>query len=246
MPRYTESEARTAIAESKTLTEALRRLGVRPAGGNHAVLRRWAGEWGIPTDHLDSHAVLRSLSRARKPLDEVMVNGSTYDRTSLKRRLLAQGLKEARCELCGQDEHWHGRRMSLILDHVNGVADDHRLENLRIVCPNCAATLDTHCARNMPRPACRRCGARLRSSARRYCSYACWNASEEAAAQRASRRVVERPDHDELMAALATASHAAVGRRYGVSATTIYRWVRRGMAQPSREPASEAPARELP
>ena len=48
-----------------------------------------------------------------------------------------------RCELCGQTESWRGRTMALILDHVNGVPTDNRLENLRIVCPNCAATLDT-------------------------------------------------------------------------------------------------------
>ena len=41
--------------------------------------------------------------------------------------------------------------MALILDHINGVATDNRLENLQIVCPNCAATLDTHCGRNLPR-----------------------------------------------------------------------------------------------
>ena len=53
--------------------------------------------------------------------------------------------------------------MSLILDHINGVADDNRLENLQIVCPNCAATLDTHCGRANRLPvgdrACLRCGA---------------------------------------------------------------------------------------
>ena len=61
--------------------------------------------------------------------------------------LFEEGLKERRCEMCGQDENWHGRTMSLILDHINGVPDDNRLENLRIVCPNCAATLETHCGR---------------------------------------------------------------------------------------------------
>jgi hypothetical protein len=41
-----------------------------------------------------------------------------------------------------------GKKMSLILDHINGINNDNRIENLRIVCPNCNATLDTHCRGN--------------------------------------------------------------------------------------------------
>ena len=80
----------------------------------------------------------------------------------------AKGLKQPSCEMCGQDELWRGRRLALILDHVNGVRDDNRLENLRIVCPNCAATLDTHCGRNVHAPArtARRCGAGFSPRAR--------------------------------------------------------------------------------
>ena len=226
MPRYSEEQARSAVAASESLTEALRRLGVRPAGGNAAVLRSWIAAWGIATEHFDPHAALRRAAKAPRPLAEVMVEGSTYGRASLKRRLFAEGLKQRTCELCGQGELWHGRRMSLILDHVNGVPDDHRLENLRIVCPNCAATLDTHCARNLPKAVCRRCGARLRSSARRYCSLTCWRASDEAAALHAARRKVQRPSREELAAIVAGTSHAAAARRYGVSPATIYRWLR--------------------
>lgn len=78
---------------------------------------------------------------------------STYSRGDVKRRLFVGGLKEKRCELCGQDENWRGNRMALILDHINGIPDDHRLDNLRIVCPNCAATFATHCGRKNRRPA---------------------------------------------------------------------------------------------
>ncbi len=77
----------------------------------------------------------------------MLVADSTYSRGALKRQLYAAGLKQRQCELCGQDESWRGRKMALILDHINGVATDNRIENLRIVCPNCAATLDTHCGR---------------------------------------------------------------------------------------------------
>jgi hypothetical protein len=118
------------------------------SGGGTSTLRKWAERWGISTAHFDRYASQR-VSRTRKPrpLSEVMIENSSFNRGHLKRRLYQEGLKQPRCELCGQGERWNGARMSLILDHINGVADDNRLENLRIVCPNCAATLDTHCGK---------------------------------------------------------------------------------------------------
>ncbi|MBA3840011.1 MAG: HNH endonuclease, partial [Thermoleophilaceae bacterium] len=83
----------------------------------------------------------RASKRKAITLDELLVENSDCSRSYVKKRLFEAGLKEKHCEVCGQDELWHGRTMSLILDHVNGVSDDNRLENLRIVCPNCAATL---------------------------------------------------------------------------------------------------------
>ena len=96
---------------------------------------------------------------------------------TLKRRLLRAGLKQPICELCGQGETWRGNHMSLVLDHINGVPTDHRLENLRMVCPNCAATLETHCWRNSPRErVCPGCGQTFfpHSIGQRYCSQTCW------------------------------------------------------------------------
>lgn len=141
-------------------------------------MQKYAARWEISSDHFDpvgaSLAGLRAHWRKPTALAEIMVEGSSYSRSHLKNRLFDAGIKERRCELCGQDEIWRGRKMALILDHVNGVPDDHRIANLRIVCPNCAATLETHCGRkNRPAPvACSRCGVEFRPkfAKHRFCS----------------------------------------------------------------------------
>jgi hypothetical protein len=228
VPRYSESAARAAIAASTNWSEALRKLGLRAAGGNHRVLKRWAALWQIPTDHFDPHAhVRRNLRRELIPLEQVLVEHSTYNRGSLKKRLFDSGLKERMCELCGQGEQWHGRRMSLILDHINGVHDDNRLANLRVVCPNCAATLATHCARNQPPRICPTCGVafRRRSGGQRYCCLRCWHDSE-ARRQFKPPRKVARPSYEQLLADLARSTWVAVGAKYGVSDNALRKWIR--------------------
>lgn len=51
--------------------------------------------------------------------------------------------------MCGQGEEWNGKKISLILDHINGDRKNNLIENLQILCPNCNATLDTHCGKNI-------------------------------------------------------------------------------------------------
>jgi hypothetical protein len=237
MPRYTEDEAREAVAASKSYSEALRRLRMRPAGGNHKLFKRYVDEvWQIPTAHFDAGAAARRVPlRASMPMSEVLVEHSSYTRARLKQRLYEEGLKQRRCELCGQGEEWRGRVMSLILDHVNGVPDDNRLENLRIVCPNCAATLDTHCGRkNRQQPLqrkCRRCGREFLAKypQHRYCSHACgcrWDRAKLRGVPKPEYHKVERPPYEKLMAEIEATSYCAVGRKYGVSDNAVRKWVR--------------------
>jgi hypothetical protein len=236
MPRYGEQEAREAVASSLSFSEALRKLGMRPAGGNHRLFKEWVERWSISTDHFDAGAsARRAPSRAATPLDEVLVEGSNYARNNLKQRLFLEGLKERRCEMCRQDENWRGRTMSLILDHINGVPDDNRLENLRIVCPNCAATLDTHCGRkNRREPAvrsCKRCGRKFQAKygKQRYCSHSCgtrWDRSKLRGQPQLGIRRASRPPYEQLLAEIEATSYCAVGRKYGVSDNAVRKWVK--------------------
>ncbi len=248
---YSEEELRRAVAESSSWAETLRELGRCSTGGNWTTLKRKVAALGIPTDHFDPYLASRHAGRRiRKPLQIVLVEGSTYSRSALKQRLYEEGLKERRCELCHQDETWRGRKMGLILDHVNGVRDDNRLANLRVVCPNCAATFDTHCGRKNREPLvpreCRRCGQSFapRYPAHRYCSRECGTRWDRAGRKRLGARKAERPPHHRLAREIGQLGYSAVGRKYGVSDNAIRKWMRAyeqdgllGSATPNPAPA---------
>jgi hypothetical protein len=88
------------------------------------------------------------ITRAhRAPIETYLVAGRAVNRTHLKGRLLAEGLKKNKCENCGL-KSWLGEPLSMALHHMNGDGLDNRLENLALLCPNCHAQTPNFSGRN--------------------------------------------------------------------------------------------------
>lgn len=152
--------------------------------------------------------------REPKPLSEILVEDSTYARIHLKRRLIEEKILPYICALCDQEPEWQGQKLVLVLDHINGINNDNRRENLRFLCPNCNSQTSTFSGRNRhPAPAhvCLDCPAEIyRSSLRcRSCAAAC-------------RRGRTHPTADEIRQARArNTPWRELGHRYGVSGNAV-------------------------
>lgn len=140
------------VAQSTTGTDICNHFGLRAASGQMRTLFERIRAENIPHDHIprgrsSGKGIKRGGTRAF-PLEQVLVKGSTYARTNLKRRLLEAGLLRNQCYDCGQGPTWNGRPLSLQIDHKNGVANDNRLDNLQMLCPNCHSQTETFAGKN--------------------------------------------------------------------------------------------------
>jgi hypothetical protein len=86
--------------------------------------------------------------RTRLRLSDILVKDSYAQSFSVKQRLYEAGIKEPKCEMCGWAQITSDGRIPVELDHINGDHYDNRIENLRILCPNCHSLQSTHRGRN--------------------------------------------------------------------------------------------------
>lgn len=141
--KFCDEETFKKIAlDSKSYKDICEKLNKTKGGATYKIIKRLIKKYDIDISHFKPFS--REYNK-KYAIEYWLRDKSNISSSKLKEKLYKEGIKEKKCEHCGQDENWNGRKMSLILDHINGFNDDNRLENLQIVCPNCNATLETHC-----------------------------------------------------------------------------------------------------
>lgn len=142
-----DEEFREIVKKSSSYSDCLRAVGLKTSGGSSTdVLKRRIKELNCSIEHF---YINTGNFKGKYSLDEILVENSTYVNIScLKRRLVNEGRLEYKCAKCGNKGEWLGEKLVLQLDHINGKNNDHRIENLRFLCPNCHSITDTYAGKN--------------------------------------------------------------------------------------------------
>lgn len=148
---WTITQLKEAVQASSSYRRVLIMLGLREAGGNYEQVKKYIKENNLDISHFTGPVWNKGLHYAKKPvvpLEEILVSHSLFQSFKLKNRLFANGLKSKYCEECGWAKISPDGYLPLELDHINGDRHDNRLENLRILCPNCHSLKPTHRGKN--------------------------------------------------------------------------------------------------
>jgi hypothetical protein len=149
--KWNEKSLRDAVAISVSKRQVLNKLGLVEAGGNYEQIGKYIIFYKIDTSHFLGQKANLGKKIPREPiytLKEILVRGSTFQSHKLKKRLFLEKLKNQKCEMCSWAKVSDDGRIPLELDHINGDRHDNRIDNLRVLCPNCHSLQPTHRGRN--------------------------------------------------------------------------------------------------
>jgi hypothetical protein len=148
--RYTDKQLVEAVKTSYSISQVLKKIGLKEAGGSRQAIKLKIEKMHIECSHFTGqhHAKGSTHNRNKKiPLEKILVKNSKYARCDLKKRLFKKKIFENKCYNCGLTE-WLEKPISCQLEHKNGNSTDNRLENLTLLCPNCHSQTDTFAGKN--------------------------------------------------------------------------------------------------
>ena len=184
------------LNKSKSMREVIISLGLSSNGsGGYRYVQDKIIKFGLEIPKYNYYG--DGVSRQKYSDENVFCENSTFPRQKIKNRIIKNELLKYECSVCRNDGNWNGIKLSLHLDHINGVNNDNRICNLRFLCPNCHSQTDTYGGKS--------------------------NKKEKIKKDR-PRKVV-RPNKETLIKDVEENGYSATGRKYGVSDNSIRKWL---------------------
>lgn len=213
---YSTEELKQIVQQSHNFSEVILKLGYSTnSGSNTETLKKRLKKDNIDTSHF------KLITPIKRTEENVFIQNSTASQATVRRWYLKNEYTPYVCSICGLEPQWQGKDLTLILDHINGINNDDRLENLRWVCPNCNQQLETTGFKKMrttnilkKKYYCSKCGKEIYHNLTGLCLQCL---GEE-------KRIYERPSREELKQLIRTTTFSNLSKKFGASDNTIRKW----------------------
>lgn len=220
------------VKNANSLADILRKLNCATVPHNYSALKQRLNEEGIDYKNIrlgwGSNKGRKFKPKARSLEDckkQVFIIDAKISKTQVKAYLKRYNLIEYKCAECGLEKEWNYKPLALQIDHINGKSEDHRLENLRWICPNCHSQTATFAGRASRRQAierfCHDCGIKIN---KKYIGKynTCRSCSDKK--RGIKTRKIERPTKIELKEMLEILPVLAIAKKYNITSNAIRQW----------------------
>jgi Zn finger protein HypA/HybF involved in hydrogenase expression len=220
MTFHDEEKLKQAIKECSSFSGLM--IFLRINKHKQKSLKQHILDLNIDISHFDSR------NKRRLKIEEIFTENSQVSGGILKRHILKSSIIPYLCAVCGLTQ-WNGTKITLQIHHVNGINNDHRVENLEFLCPNCHSQTDTYCGRNTEHCTieyyCEDCDKQVTKGSLR-CTECHIN----------SRRIHVKPPKEQLEKDNLTYRAKELSEKYGVHYMIVASWFKSyGIQRPPRE-----------
>jgi len=147
--KTTDEQLATIVANSKSMAEVLRAIGLAMSGGSHFHYSKRIRALGLSTAHFTGSVHNKGKPGPKRTASNILVRSRVREKTPLLIRALIESGRALECAgletPCHVKSVWHGKRLNLHVDHIDGDSTNNEEYNLRFLCPNCHSQTETYC-----------------------------------------------------------------------------------------------------
>lgn len=222
---YTDDELLNLAENSKSFYDFLTKLGIFANGGSdYKFHRKYFKNRNLNFNFLgqSKKAIIvhdeNNRIRRRYTNAEMFVENCDVERSSIKKRIIQDKLIPYKCQRCNNNGVWNGEKLSLQLEHINGINNDNRLENLCFLCPNCHSQTPTFGSKNFAYKTVCKCGEKKHNKSK-FCKKCNLTL-------RINEGKKNRIELKQLIEEIQNLGFVGVGKKYNVSDNAIRKWVK--------------------